>query len=176
MGNESHNLGKSPNMGCPEPARYWFQGRLSASFAGSRIVTMSIRAIEMSVPLAPLVCIVDPDPTLQRSVKKLLIALGARVECFASARELLARLPSDIPNCIIAEARLAEMSGLALLQELRARGLYIPVILLSADADVTSAVTAMRAGALDFIEKPYIDRALVAQVGPLLELDAQRAH
>ena len=130
----------------------------------------------MSTDAMPLVYLVDPDPSVQRSVKKLLGALGAVTETFHSARELLSALPRNVPSCIIAEARLPDMSGLALLQELRARGLAIPVILLSSDADVTSAVTAMRAGALDFIEKPWIDRALVAQVGPILELDAKRAH
>ena len=130
----------------------------------------------MSTDTAPLVYHADPDPGVQRSVKKLLAALGARTEAFPSARDLLAALPRGMPSCIIAEARLPDLSGLALLQELRARGLAIPVILLSSDADVTSAVTAMRAGALDFIEKPWIDRALVAQVGPILELDAKRAH
>jgi len=137
---------------------------------------MSIRALEMSTDAVPLVYLVDPDPAVQRSVKKLLGALGATTETFQSARELLAALPRNVPSCIIAEARLPDMSGLTLLQELRARGLAVPVILLSSDADVTSAVTAMRAGALDFIEKPWIDRALVAQVGPILELDAKRAH
>jgi two-component system response regulator FixJ len=137
---------------------------------------MALRTFDLTTHLSPLVCIVDPDLAVQRSITSLLTALGARVECCATARELLARLPSDIPVCVIAEARLPDLTGLALLQELRARGLKIPVILLSSDADVTSAVGAMRAGALDFIEKPYIDRALVAQVGPILELDAQRAH
>jgi FixJ family two-component response regulator len=147
-----------------------------AQFAGGRFDAMSIRALDMSTEVAPRVYLVDPDPAVQRSVRKLLGAIGAVTETFPSARELLAALPRSIPACIIAEARLPDMSGLSLLQELRARGLAIPVILLSSDADVTSAVTAMRAGALDFIEKPYIDRALVAQVGPILELDAKRAH
>ena len=128
----------------------------------------------MSPP--PLVCVVDPDPAVRRSVAKLLRSLGAQVEGYATAREFLAQLPTAIPSCLIAEAQLPDMPGLTLLQELRGRGLDTPVILLSSEADVTSAVAAMRAGALDFIEKPYIDRALAAQVGSILELDAQRAH
>ncbi len=125
---------------------------------------------------AALICVVDPDPATQRSVGALLRALGAEVEVYATAREFLAQLPSAVPVCVVAESRLPDMTGIALLQELRARGLKIPTILLSADADVSGAVQAMRAGALDFIEKPYIDRALVTQVAPILDVDDHRAH
>lgn len=124
----------------------------------------------------PLVCIVDPDAASRRRVAELLGSLGAEVEAFATAREFLARLPRAMPVCVITEARLPDMPGLALLQELRARGLGIPTILLATDADVGAAVEAMRAGALDFIEKPLIDRALVSQVAPILEDDGRRAH
>jgi FixJ family two-component response regulator len=127
-------------------------------------------------PETPLVFVADPDASVQRSVKSLLSAIGARVEVFATARDLLERLSGAIPACVIAEARLPDLPGLALLQELRDRGHSVPVILLSSDADVTSAVHAMRAGAIDFIEKPYIDRALVAQVAPLLDVEPRRAH
>ncbi len=125
---------------------------------------------------AALVCVVDPDPAVRRSVGALLRALGAVVEGYATAREFLARLPTAMPVCVVAESRLPDMSGIALLQELRARGLKIPTILLSGDADVTGAVTAMRSGALDFIEKPYIDRALVTLVAPILDVDGRPAH
>jgi two-component system response regulator FixJ len=124
----------------------------------------------------PLVSVVDPDAASRRHVAALLGSLGAEVEAFATAREFLARLPRTIPRCVIAEARLPDMSGLALLQELRARGLGIPTILLATDADVGAAVEAMRAGALDFIEKPLVDRALVTQVTPILEDDGHRPH
>lgn len=133
-------------------------------------------ARNLPTPEVPLVFVADPDTAVQRSVKKLLAAIGARVEVFSTARDLLARLSGATPACVIAEARLPDQPGLDLLQALRGRGLDVPVILLSSDADVTSAVHAMRAGALDFIEKPYIDRALVAQVAPLLDVEPRRAH
>jgi FixJ family two-component response regulator len=137
---------------------------------------MSSCPVQVAPRRASLVCVVDPDPDVRRNVGALLRALGAEVEGFATAREFLARLPSEMPVCVVAESRLPDMSGLALLQELRARGLRIPTILLSQDADVAGAVTAMRAGALDFIEKPYIDRALVTQVASILDVDGQRPH
>lgn len=137
---------------------------------------MSSCPVEEPLRHAGLVCVVDPDPAIRRSVAALLRALGAEVEGYATAGEFLARLPTAVPLCVVAESRLPDMSGIALIQELRARGLQIPTILLSADADVNGAVTAMRAGALDFIEKPYIDRALVTQVAPILDVDDHRNH
>ncbi len=137
---------------------------------------MSSCPIEIPLRHAALVCVIDPDPAVRQSVAALLRALGAEVEGFATAREFLAQLPTAVPVCVIAESRLPDMSGLALLYELKARGLKIPTILLSADADVSGAVTAMRAGAVDFIEKPYIDRALVTQVAPILDVDGHRNH
>jgi FixJ family two-component response regulator len=137
---------------------------------------MSSRARERPSRPAALVCVVDPDAAVRRSVAELLRPLGAQVAGYATAREFLARLPDAVPACLVAESRLPDMSGIALLQELKARGLGIPTILLSADGDVRGAVTAMRAGALDFIEKPYIDRALVTQVAPILEVDDRRPH
>jgi two-component system response regulator FixJ len=137
---------------------------------------MSSCPVDIPSRHAALVCVVDPDPAVRRSVGALLRALGAEVEGYATAREFLARLPTAVPVCVVAESRLPDMSGIALLQELRARGLRIPTILMSADADVSGAVTAMRAGALDFIEKPYIDRALVTQVAPILDVDGHRNH
>jgi len=120
--------------------------------------------------------VVDPDPATRRSVAALLHALGAQVEGYATAREFLAQLPKAVPLCVVAESRLPDMSGIALLQELRARGLAIPTILLADEGDVGGAVTAMRAGALDVIEKPYLDRALVTQVASILDVDGQREH
>ncbi len=121
------------------------------------------------------VCVADADPAVRESVRALLGTLGAEVRAYSRGADLLDALDDVGPACIIADLALPDLGGLALLAELRRRGLRTPTILLSTDADVTSAVNAMRAGALDFIEKPYIDRALVNQVAPLLRLDDRRA-
>jgi FixJ family two-component response regulator len=124
-------------------------------------------------PTPPLICLVDPDPATQRSVRAALVPRGAEVRTYRTAEQFLAALAQPPPPaCVIADAHLPDMSGLALLGELRARGHAMPVILLSSDADVQGAVEAMRAGAVDFIEKPFIDRALVTQVAPILDVDA----
>jgi two-component system, LuxR family, response regulator FixJ len=140
---------------------------------------MSTRRIESladSRPHAPggrpLVWVVDADGAVRESVRALLGTIGAEVRGYARGHDLLDALHDGAaPACIIADLGLPDIGGLALLGELRARGVRVPTILLSTEADVSSAVSAMRAGALDFIEKPYIERALLNQVAPLLRYD-----
>ena len=122
---------------------------------------------------APLVCLVDSDPATRRSVPPLLRRLGAEVAVYSTAQEFLVSIADRLPACLIADTRLPDMSGLALLVQLRAHGIGIPAILLSSDDDVTGAVAAMRAGAIDCIEKPFIDRVLANQVAKILGRDAR---
>lgn len=124
---------------------------------------------------APLVCLVDPSPATRRSVSALVGSLGAEVTVYGTGEEFLASIAERLPACLIADTRLPDMSGLALLAELRARGIGIPAILLSSDDDVRGAVAAMRAGAVDCIEKPFIDSALANQVAKILDRNA-RSH
>ncbi|HXQ64595.1 MAG TPA: response regulator [Steroidobacteraceae bacterium] len=132
---------------------------------------MSARPVKPLPSAGRLVCVVDADPEARRKVQVLLSALGAEARGYATAREFLATLATDVPVCVVADAHLPDLSGLELLEQVRARGLQIPTILLSTDAEIAAAVTAIRAGAIDFIEKPYIDRALVTHVAPILGLD-----
>jgi len=114
------------------------------------------------------VFIVDPDDALARRLSELLSTIGAQVRVFPSAAAVLAAA-KPAPACVISEVRLPDMSGIELIDALRNRGVHSPVILLAADSDVATAVKAMRAGALDFIEKPHVDRLLAWHVGRLLE-------
>lgn len=114
------------------------------------------------------VFIVDPDEALARRLAALFNAMGATVRVFPSAEALLA-LPALTPACVVSELRLDGMNGIELIGALRKRHCAAPVILLSSNADVATAVSAMRAGALDFIEKPAIERLLTWHVGRLLE-------
>jgi len=123
--------------------------------------------------MSPIACVVAADAALRDSVAAVLVRLGAGVRTFGSGQEFLASLAMAAPACVIADSQLPDMAGLTLLKELRARGLKVPTILLASEADINGAVTAMRAGAIDVIEKPYIDRALALQVAPLLGLDAR---
>lgn len=121
------------------------------------------------------VFIVDPDDALARRLSELLSVIGAQVRVFPSAAAVLAAA-TPAPACVISEVRLPDMSGIELIDALRNRGVHSPVILLAAESDVATAVKAMRAGALDFIEKPHVERLLAWHVGRLLEPAAPGAQ
>ena len=132
---------------------------------------MSSRSADCHSTSAGLVYVVDGDPDVRARVRSLLAPLGAEVRAFATAAEVLAGIAQSRPSCLIADAHLSDLGGLELLSALRERALRVPTILLSRDDDVALAVAAMRAGAVDFIEKPFVERALLNQVAPLLGLD-----
>lgn len=132
---------------------------------------MSTRPVENLAAHRALVYVVDTDPRVRASVASLLATLGAEVRTYASAADALGDIGDVPPNVLIADSHLPDLGGVELLGVLRQRGLRIPTVLLSKEDDVAFAVAAMRAGAVDFIEKPYVDRALLNQVAPLLGLD-----
>jgi two-component system response regulator FixJ len=119
-------------------------------------------------PPRSIVCVVDPDQALTQRLAESLAALGARVRTYATGAAMLADAGPG-QACVIAEARLPDMTGMELIAALRARGLRTPVILQAAEADVATAVAGMRAGALDFIEKPQGERLLAWHVRRLLD-------
>lgn len=115
------------------------------------------------------VFIADGEASVRESLARLLAPLGATVSGYATGAALLADLAGDSPpGVIVADMRLPDMTGLELMTEISRRGLRIPTILLSRDPDVSTAVNAMRAGAVDFLEKPGIDRVLLAHITRLL--------
>lgn len=120
-----------------------------------------------SGPAKPYVFVVDGDEEVRRSLRLLLRNLDLEVEDFATAEEALPRILESPPSCLISEVYLRGMSGTELQREIRSRGLHLPVIILATHADVPLAVEAMRLGAADFIEKPIIDRLVLAQVRAL---------
>jgi two-component system response regulator FixJ len=122
----------------------------------------------------PIVCIADPDEALTRRIADLLEGLGTCVRTYRSGQALLDDLAAHT-LCVISEASLPDMTGVELIETLRKRVPGTPVILLATDGDVAAAVTAMRAGALDFIEKPHVDRLLAWRVRHLMENDAPAA-
>src|SRR5262245_45607751 len=112
----------------------------------------------------PLVCVVDDDSLIRESLEALLRAEGFQVDVFESAESFLGRPRPESPACLIVDLALPGMSGLDLHQELARTRLDVPVILLTAYGDVPTSVQAMRAGALDFLTKPYDADDLVATV------------
>jgi FixJ family two-component response regulator len=118
--------------------------------------------------IRPLIAVIEADATDRRTLCSLLSTLDVEVRDFDSAESYLAA-PGKAPGCLITEVALPGMSGLDLLRLLRAAGMSPPIILLGEESDVRAAVTAMREGAIDFIEKPHVDMAILRRVAYLLD-------
>ena len=115
------------------------------------------------------VFIVDDDADIRDSLKLLLESAGLRSHLYGSAREFLADgLPKS--GCVIADVRMPDMSGLELQEEIVRRDAHLPVIIITAHADVPLAVRAMKAGAIDFIEKPFDDGQLIGSIRHAFEV------
>jgi two-component system response regulator FixJ len=127
----------------------------------------------MPDPPEPTVFVVDDDAAVRRSLKVLLEASGYRAETFASAKAFLETYAADRPGCLIADLRMPQLNGFALQGQLKARGIALPIIFLSAHGDVPAAVHAMRQGALAFLEKSVDTDELLLRVDEALALDAE---
>jgi FixJ family two-component response regulator len=124
--------------------------------------------------VTPVVGVIDPDPVARSGLRTLLHGLGVDVATFDSAESYLLATNGRPMSCLIVDLLLPGMSGLELLRRLRTAGNDVPVILLADESDVPTAVAAMREGATDFIEKPYVSVAVLKQVQKLLH--TPRAH
>jgi two-component system response regulator FixJ len=123
------------------------------------------------------VCVVDDDEAVARSLEALLGSVGLRVETFGSAQDFLDRAdPRRGPiGCLVLDVRMPGMSGLELQERLAAEGQPIPIVFITGHGDVRMAVRAVKAGAVDFIEKPFRDQDLLDCIHKVLAADgAQR--
>ena len=116
------------------------------------------------MPNTGVVFVVDDDADVRDSICSLLDAVGLHAEAHGSARSFLDAYRAERHGCLIADVRMPDMDGIALQEELMKRGASLPVIVITGHADVPLAVRAMKAGAMDFIEKPFDDELLVASV------------
>ena len=119
--------------------------------------------------------IVDDDRAVRDGLGFMLSSLGLTIETYSSARQLLESLNDDVVGCILADVRMPGMTGLELLDELKRRNCALPVIIITAHADVPMAVRAIRSGALDFFEKPVNGMALVERIQDALREARERA-
>jgi FixJ family two-component response regulator len=124
----------------------------------------------------PVVGVIDPDPVARNGLRTLLHGLGIDVATFDSAESYLLAADGRHLACLIVDLLLPGMSGLELLRRLRSAGNDVPVIVLADESDVPTAVAAIREGATDFIEKPYVDVAVLKQVQKLLRGPPPIAH
>jgi RNA polymerase sigma factor (sigma-70 family) len=123
---------------------------------------------------APVVFVVDDDPSVRSSLKFLLSTVGLQVESFDSADTFLRKNPSDAPSCLVLDVRLPGLSGLDFQRELAARKIYIPIIFLTGHGDIPMSVRAIKAGAVEFLTKPFRDQDLLDAVRIGLERDRAR--
>lgn len=121
-----------------------------------------------SIRSGTVICVVERDDAVRSGVKSLLETLGVTVKTYDSAESLLAEFNQSKVDCLITALELPGMSGLELLEWMDTHDRTVPTILLATDGDVATAVTAMRAGAVDFLEKPFVDRALLQHVKAIL--------
>jgi RNA polymerase sigma factor (sigma-70 family) len=123
---------------------------------------------------ASVVFVVDDDPSVRSSLKFLLSSVGLQVEGFESAETFLQRKPPDAPSCLVLDVRLRGLSGLDFQRELAARNIRIPIVFVTGHGDIPMSVRAMKAGAIEFLTKPYRDQDLLDAVRVALERDRAR--
>lgn len=111
-----------------------------------------------------LVHLVDDDEAIRRSAGFMLKTSGFRVETYETGVQLLKKVRSLEPGCILLDIRMPEMDGLEVQRELREAGCMLPVVIMTGHGDVSVAVQAMKAGAIDFIEKPFEKQALLSSL------------
>ena len=112
-------------------------------------------------PPEPTVFVVDDDLSVRRGLERLLRSAGYHVETFASALEFLERGGLDDPGCLVLDIRMPGLSGFDLQQMLTARGHDVPIIFITGHGDIPMAVRAIKAGAADFLTKPFDDKAIL---------------
>src|SRR5713101_9692971 len=124
--------------------------------------------------VAPVVFVVDDDPSVRRAIQRLVESVGFQVELFGSAQEFLRSERPDAPSCLVLDVRLPRISGLDFQRQLAEAGIHILVIFVTAHGDIPMTVRAMKAGAIEFLTKPFRDQDLLDAVQVALERDRAR--
>jgi FixJ family two-component response regulator len=120
------------------------------------------------------VFVIDDDASLRRAIQRVLGSVGLHVELFGSAREFLAASRPDVASCLVLDVRLPGMSGLDLQRELTSAGIHIPLIFITSHGDIPMSVRAMKAGAVEFLTKPFRDQDLLDAIQLALKRDRLR--
>jgi RNA polymerase sigma factor (sigma-70 family) len=123
---------------------------------------------------AQVVFVVDDDPSVRSSLKFLLSTVGLQAESFDSADTFLHKKLPDLPCCLVLDVRLPGLSGLDFQRELAAKNIHIPIVFLTGHGDIPMSVRAMKAGAVEFLTKPFRDQDLLDAVRVALERDRVR--
>ena len=119
------------------------------------------------------VFVVDDDVPMRESLKNLIRSVGLRVELFASAQEFLRSKRPDRPSCLVLDVRLPGLSGLDLQRRTGDAGIEIPIVFITGHGDIPMSVRAMKAGAVEFLTKPFRDQDLLDAIQQALERDCK---
>lgn len=119
----------------------------------------------------PMVFVVDDDNSVRKALERLIKSVGMKVETFETAKEFLSRPHYEGPNCLVLDIRMPGLSGLDLQEELAKAGLTLPIIFITGHGTIPMSVRAMKAGAIDFLEKPFEDQALLDLIQHAIECD-----
>jgi FixJ family two-component response regulator len=122
----------------------------------------------------PIIVVVDDDDAMREALRGLLRSVGFRVAMFRSAAELLQEKIPDLASCLVLDVRLPGLSGLDFQAELTKASIRIPIIFMTSHGDIPMSVKAMKAGAVDFLTKPFRDRDMLDAVANALERDRRR--
>lgn len=118
-----------------------------------------------------IVFVVDDDPSFRRSAERLIRLAGFKVQAFGSAGEFLAAKRPDEPSCLVVDVRMPGLSGLDLQRELAKAGVVLPIIFVTGHGDIPMSVQAMKAGAVEFLTKPFRDKKLLDAIDEALKRD-----
>jgi FixJ family two-component response regulator len=125
-------------------------------------------------PSDPIVFVIDDDVSMRTAVKNLIRSVGLDVEAFASPQEFLQFKRPEAPSCLVLDVRLPDMSGLDFQKELIKASIHLPVIFITAHGDIPMSVRAMKAGAVEFLTKPFRDQDLLDAIQLSLKRDLMR--
>ncbi|MHC4690019.1 MAG: response regulator transcription factor [Planctomycetota bacterium] len=121
----------------------------------------------------PVVFVVDDDESVRKALKRLIKSVGMNVETFATAQDFLSRQHYEGPSCLVLDVRMPGVSGLDLQQRLAKANLRVPIIFITGHGNIPMSVQAMKNGAVDFLEKPFEDQALLELIQNAIEQDKQ---
>jgi FixJ family two-component response regulator len=146
---------------------------LTGPVAGENLV-IERSARQPATAEAPIVFVVDDDESLREALRSLFRSVSLRVETFGSAADLLRSKLPDVASCLVLDVRLPGVSGLDFQAELAKANIHIPIIFMTGHGDIPMSVQAMKAGAVDFLTKPFRDQDMLDAVAAAIERDRSR--
>lgn len=120
-----------------------------------------------------IVYVIDDDPSIREAITSLIRSVGMSVQAFGSAKEFMASSRPNAPACLVLDVRMPGLSGLELQRELTDAGISIPIIFITGHGDIPMSVRAMKAGAVEFLTKPFRDQTLLDAIAQAIDRDRE---